>query len=159
MAMIGITLISFKGFDVQINARGDLLALLAAFTWACYSVLSKKISEFGYHSIQVTRKTFGFGILFMMPAMFVSDFNFGLERFNNSVNLFNIVFLGLGASALCFVSWNYAVKVLGAVKASIYIYLVPVITVIVSSVILNETITGKTITGKRFQRKEVLNYE
>lgn len=171
MAMTGIMLISFKGFDVQMNAKGDLLALLAAFTWACYSVLSKKISEFGYHSIQVTRKTFGYGILFMIPAMFVSDFNLDLERFNNSVNLINILFLGLGASALCFVSWNYAVKVLGAVKTSIYIYLVPVITVLVSSAILNEVITGKIITGivltviglfvseKRFLRKAVLNYE
>lgn len=171
MAMIGIMLISFKGFDIQINAKGDLLALLAALTWACYSVLSKKISEFGYHSIQVTRKTFGYGILFMIPAIFVFDFNLDLERFNNGVNLMNILFLGLGASALCFVTWNYAVKVLGAVKTSIYIYLVPVITVIVSAVILDEIITGKIIIGivltviglfiseKRFQREEVLYYE
>ena len=41
--------------------------------------------------------------------------------------LFNIVFLGLGASALCFVSWNFAVKILGAVNTSIYIYIQSVI--------------------------------
>lgn len=34
-----------------------------------------------------------------------------------------------------------AVKVLGAVKTSIYIYLVPVITVVTSTLILNEKVT------------------
>ena len=34
-----------------------------------------------------------------------------------------------------------AVKVLGAVKTSIYIYLVPVITVVTSALILNEKVT------------------
>jgi drug/metabolite transporter (DMT)-like permease len=55
--------------------------------------------------------------------------------------VFNIIYLGLGASALCFVTWNFAVKVLGAVKTSIYIYIVPVITVITSTLILHEKIT------------------
>ena len=55
--------------------------------------------------------------------------------------LFNIVFLGLGASALCFVTWNLAVRELGAVKASVYIYMVPVITVITSAIVLQEKIT------------------
>jgi drug/metabolite transporter (DMT)-like permease len=64
-----------------------------------------------------------------------------LGRFASPVYLFNIIYLGLGASALCFVTWNFAVKVLGAVKTSIYIYMVPVITVVTSSLILHEKIT------------------
>lgn len=64
-----------------------------------------------------------------------------------SVNLFNILFLGLGASALCFVTWNSAVKILGAVKTSVYIYMVPVITVVTSVIVLNETITGIAVFG------------
>lgn len=53
----------------------------------------------------------------------------------------------IGASALCFVTWNYAVKVLGAVKTSIYIYMVPVITVITSMLVLKETVTFLSLTG------------
>ena len=53
----------------------------------------------------------------------------------------------MGASALCFVTWNFAVKVLGAVKTSIYIYMVPVITVITSIVVLHETITALAAAG------------
>jgi len=67
------------------------------------------------------------------------------------VNLFNIIFLGLGASALCFVTWSFSVKILGAVKTSVYIYLVPVITLCISVAVLQEKITilsalGTTLT-------------
>ena len=61
--------------------------------------------------------------------------------------LFNIFYLGLGASALCFVTWNFAVKELGPVKTSAYIYMVPVITVLTSALILSEPLTLLTGTG------------
>lgn len=141
VAMIGICLISFHGAKMQINPIGDLLAVAAAAVWACYSVLTRKISEFGYHTIQTTRHVFAYGIVFMIPVLFLFDFHIGAERFANSVYLGNLIFLGLGASALCFVTWNMAVKILGAVKTSIYIYLVPVITVVTSALILREQIT------------------
>ena len=77
----------------------------------------------------------------MIPALFVSDFKLELTRFANPVYFLNILFLGLGASALCFVTWNYAVKRLGAVRTSIYIYLDPFITVAASVLILHEPFT------------------
>ena len=147
VAMIGIFLISFNGSKLELNPVGDLLALLAAFVWACYSILTKKISSYGYHTILTTRRVFFYGILFMIPTLFMFDFHLELSRFTNPVYLFNIIFLGIGASALCFVSWNLAVKVLGAVKTSIYIYMVPVITVVTSTLILHEQITALSIIG------------
>lgn len=147
VAMAGICLISFNGSSLQLNPAGDLLAVLAAFVWACYAVLSRKISSFGYNTIQSTRRVFGYGILFMIPALFLFDFRLDLVRFANPVYLFNIIFLGLGASALCFVTWNIAVKVLGAVKTSVYIYMVPVITVVTSVLVLKEQITFMAAAG------------
>lgn len=141
VAVIGICLISFNGTKIHLNPIGDLLAVAAAVVWACYSVLTRKISGFGYHTIQATRRIFAYGILFMIPALFLSSCRIGAERFANPVYLGNLIFLGLGASALCFVTWNMAVKILGAIKTSIYIYLVPVITVVTSALILKEKIT------------------
>ena len=147
VAMAGIALISFNGSTLQLNPVGDLLALLAAFLWACYSILTRKISSFGYNTILTTRRVFFYGILFMIPALFLFDFKLDLSRFVNMTYLLNILFLGLGASALCFVTWNFAVKLLGAVKTSIYIYLVPVITVAASVLILHEPFTWMTGMG------------
>lgn len=73
--------------------------------------------------------------------------NITLEPFMNWTNVLNFIFLGIGACALCFVTWNYAVRHLGTVKASVYIYGVPVITTITSALILNETITLTIICG------------
>lgn len=165
LAMAGICLISFWGAGVELNPLGDFLAVLAAFVWACYSVLTRKIGSYGYHTIQTTRRVFGYGILFMLPALRMLDFRLDLGRFSNPVYLFNIIFLGLGASALCFVTWNFAVGVLGAIKTSVYIYMVPVITVATSVLVLREKITaaagigtvltlsGLVISEFRFEKK------
>lgn len=141
VAMVGIALISFNGSKLELNPLGDLLAVLAALVWACYSILTRRIGSFGYNTILTTRRVFSYGIVFMIPALFLFDFNWELTRLVKPENLFNIIYLGLGASALCFVTWNFAVKVLGAVKTSVYIYMVPVITVVTSVIILHEKIT------------------
>lgn len=147
VAMAGIALISFNGAALQLNPVGDLLALLAALLWACYSILTRKISAYNYPTILTTRRIFFYGILFMVPALFFFDFRLDLFRFADPVCLLNILFLGLGASALCFVTWNFAVRSLGAVRTSTYIYMVPVITLIASVLILHEPFTWMTGAG------------
>lgn len=147
VSMAGIALISFNGSALELNPVGDVLALLAAFVWACYSILTRKISEYGYDTILTTRRIFFYGILLMVPALFLFDFRFGPERFADPAALMNLLFLGLGASALCFVTWNSAVKYLGAVRTSVYIYMVPVITVVTSFLILHEPFTWMTAAG------------
>lgn len=82
---------------MQINPIGDLLAVLAAVVWAIYYVLSRKISSYGYNVVQTTRRIFIYGILFMIPSLFVFDFRLQLARFVKVQNLINILFLGFGA--------------------------------------------------------------
>ncbi|WP_339320593.1 DMT family transporter [Paenibacillus sp. FSL R10-2734] len=148
IALSGIILIGLNGsFLLKLNPIGDLLAFIAPMVWAIYSVLMRKISGLQVHTIGATRKVFFYGILFMLPALFIFDFHLDLGRFKDTQNITNILFLGLGASALCFVTWNRAVGILGAVKTSVYIYIVPVVTVIASALILNEKITLATILG------------
>ena len=147
-AMVGIMLISFNGSsNFKLNPLGDILALLAALVWAVYSILTKRISDYGYSTIQVTRRTFMYGVTFMFLTLIPLGFKLDLGRFSNPIYLGNILFLGLGASALCFVTWNMAVKILGAVKTSIYIYIVPVVTVVTSIIVLHEQITLMAFIG------------
>jgi drug/metabolite transporter (DMT)-like permease len=148
VALAGIFLISFNGYTtLKLNPLGDILAVSAAIVWASYSILTKKISGFHYNTIQTTRRIFFYGLIFMIPALIILRFNPNIYLLIKPINLFNILFLGLGASALCFVTWNSAVKILGAVKTSVYIYIVPVITAVTSIIILQEKITGIAIFG------------
>lgn len=146
-AIVGICFMSFTGSELKLNLTGDLLAVAAAIVWAVYSILTKRISGYGYNTILTTRRVFCYGIIFMIPVLFIFDFDLELSRFANPLYLFNIVFLGLGASALCFVTWGLAVKKLGAVKTSVYIYLVPAVTVITSIIILREEINLMALIG------------
>lgn len=148
VAVAGIFLISFNGrILLKLNPLGDVLAVMAAAVWAVYSVLTKKISGFQYNTIQTTRRIFFYGLVFMIPSLIIFGFKPNMVMLIQPVNLFNILFLGLGASALCFVTWNSAVKILGAVKTSVYIYMIPLITVVTSVIVLGEKITGAAILG------------
>lgn len=139
--LCGICLISFNGKELELNPIGDILAVVAALVWAVYSLLTRKISSYGLNTIGTTRKIFTYGILFMLPFLFVFDFNLDVQKVIKPEYAINLIYLGLGASALCFVTWNYAVGVLGTVKTSVYIYIVPVITATSSVIALNEKIT------------------
>ncbi|MCM3781772.1 DMT family transporter [Neobacillus mesonae] len=148
IAFSGILIIGFNGsFLLKLNPLGDFLAFLAPIIWAVYSVLMRKISQRGYHTIGATRKVFFYGLLFMLPALFVFDVDLNLVKLTDPMNLTHLLYLGIGASALCFVTWNRAVGILGAVKTSVYIYLVPVITVIASALILKEPISWAMVIG------------
>lgn len=147
-AIIGISMISFGGQDgIQLNLKGDLLSVAAAAMWGVYAISARKISELGYPVIQATRRMFIYGIVFMLPMAFVSDVRLEPERFGDIKNLANLLYLGVGACAVCFVTWNYAVEILGAIKTSVYIYLIPVITIIMSVIILHERITVMAVCG------------
>lgn len=149
VAMTGILLIHAHGAQLQLNPTGDLLAFAAAFVWACYSILAKRIGEFGIPVILATRKIFFYGLLFIVLVLL----GLGVPmswRVPTMRNALNLLYLGIGASALCFVTWNYAVKRLGAMKTSVYIYIVPVITVITSMLILKESATIFSVLGTLF---------
>lgn len=148
IAMIGIFMIGYNSeANLKLNPLGDILAIIASIIWAAYSTLSKKIGSFGYDTVQATKIIFTYGLVFMLPAVCMMDFHPEMSAFLNAGNMVNILFLGLGASALCFVTWNFALKVLGSVKTSVYIYLVPVITTVSSAIILEEQITGMIVCG------------
>lgn len=64
VAMVGICLISFNGRELELNPIGDILAVAAALIWSLYSLLTRKISSYGYNTVQTTRRIFTYGIVF-----------------------------------------------------------------------------------------------
>ena len=126
---------------------GDLLCLLAAVCWGGYSVFLKKIETYGYDTLLVTRRIFLYGLVFLLPALPFTPVHFDVQALLKPVNLLNLLYLGLCASALCFVTWNVAVSRLGAVRTSVYIYLSPVVTIISSWLLLSDPILPMALLG------------
>ena len=147
-ALAGILCININsGAVLKLNPLGDLLALLAALIWAFYLILTRKISELGFDTTMSTRRIFGWGLLFMLPVLALSGTDMNPARLLVPVAAGNLLFLGLGASALCFGLWNFALKHLGPVRISQYIYLIPLITVITAMIILDEPLTFLAMIG------------
>lgn len=141
-AVGGIIVISYNGSQAfSLNPLGDVMALAAAFIWGIYSILTKKISDLGYNMIIATRKIFFYSLASMLLLVPVFRPSIDIHSYLNPVYAANFLFLGIGASALCYVTWNWATKILGAVKTSIYIYVIPVVAIVSSGLFLNERMT------------------
>lgn len=147
LALVGVALVVYNGsFVLKISPLGDFLTLLAALSWAFYSLIMKKMAN-RYRTTFITRKIFFYGVLTILPAFLFrpwqSEFSLLLEP---SV-LFNLLFLGVLASLACFVVWNMVLKQLGTVRASNYIYLNPLFTLVGSAVFLGEQLTIVALMG------------
>jgi drug/metabolite transporter (DMT)-like permease len=60
----------------------------------------------------------------------------------NLSNLSSILYLGLGASVICFLIWNKAIRNLGAGRTALFGNLIPVFSSIEAVFLLNEKITS-----------------
>ena len=147
LSIAGVFLIMFNGLSIHLNPLGDALAIIAAFTWSVYSILIKKLTNFGFSILYITKRTFSYGIIFMIPFLFFWGCDFGVQRFLNPVNVLNLLFLGCCASAMCFAFWSGAIKILGTIKSSAYIYLIPFITIVLATLILKEPVSQFLIAG------------
>lgn len=147
LSMAGISILSISRGTLHFAPLGDLLALLAAIIWAVYCILMRRMGTWGYPSLAVTRRIFFYGLLGMLPALPFLGFRWAPEHLTSQTVLFHLLFLGVGASALCFVSWNFALRVLGAVRTSIYIYMVPVVAVVTAALVLHERVTPLALLG------------
>ena len=147
LAVLGVFLVMGNGrFVVKVNPKGDFLALGAALLWAVYTILLKRVDS-GYHPIFVVRKTFFYGLITMLPLVMILPGSVKTVHSFGGPMIGNILFLGLAASALCFVLWNRAIRTLGAVRVTNYIYLVPLITMVTSVIVLHEPVTGFMVAG------------
>jgi len=146
VAIIGIGLILLDGVGFKLRLKGDLLAILAAAVFALYSV-ALKLAPKGYHYIVITRKSFFYGIILMLFYFLLSNKSFNYQALNITTVWLNIAFLGILSSGLAFILWQQGIERIGSIKASNYIYLVPLITAITGIITLNEKLTIKMIIG------------
>ncbi|HCO66362.1 MAG TPA: EamA family transporter [Dysgonomonas sp.] len=149
-AFAGVALVVFNGsFILEINPLGDFLTVLAAISWAFYGIILRNLNN-RYSTIFITRKVFFYGIITILPYIALKPDTIHLNLLNNPVIIANLIFLGFVASMLCYIMWNSAVKELGVVQTSNYIYLVPLVTLITSAIVIDEHITVIALIGSVF---------
>jgi drug/metabolite transporter (DMT)-like permease len=150
LALVGVALVIFNGrFILRLNPAGDLLALTAAVCWAVYSIVIKFVSG-RYSAVFITRKVFFYGLLTVLPVFAVEPWQFPLRGLLQPAVGLNLLFLGVVASFACFALWSLAIKRVGAISVSNYVYLNPLTTVVASALFLNEPMTWMAYAGSAF---------
>lgn len=147
VAMIGVGFVIYNGSNIlKINPLGDMLCIVAAVSWAIYTIIIKQLDS-KYSITFITRKVFLYGLICLLPMFIFEPLDFDIKVLIKPVVWGNLLFLGILASFVCFLVWNIIVKKLGAVQTSNYIYLSPLVTLVTAFMVLGETISMVAIIG------------
>ena len=145
VACMGMAIVVLNGhFVLHLSPLGDMLAFAACLCWAVYSLLIKRATD-RYSSLFITRKVFFYGLLTIIPYYILRPsettlFTIHYSLFTLPVVL-NLLFLGVVASMVCYLLWNWVIGKLGAVVATNWVYFNPITTICFAWWLLDEKIT------------------
>lgn len=147
-AFVGVVLVVLNGqLFLRLNPRGDMLALGASVTWACYSLLLRRVMS-RYGAGFITRKVFAYGLLTILPwLIWVHPLETDTAVLFRLPVMGNLLFLGLMASTGGYLVWNWVMNRLGAVRATNYVYFQSLLTMVAGSLVLHERITWMALLG------------
>ncbi|MEI9911087.1 MAG: DMT family transporter [Bacteroidota bacterium] len=120
-------------------SAGDLWSLTAAFCFAIYNTLVKK-KPASVSPINFLFVIFSIGTLLLLPFYFWEANRTPAVIWNTDLFL-AIIYLGIGASVICFWIWNIAISKLGAARTILFGNLIPIFGTIGSVIFLHEQFT------------------
>lgn len=141
MALLGVCCVIFNSsMEINVKPFGDLLAFLAAISWAIYTLILRPLNA-TYSAWFISRKTFFYGVVTALPLMAIEPTHTPLSIIFRPDVIINFCFLGLICSFLAYLLWALTIKRLGAVKGGNFLYFSPIVTLILSAIVLGEKIT------------------
>ena len=140
LALSGMVMVIFDGTSLNLSPKGDLLAFTAALSWAFYSQFMGQMTN-RYGTLFATRKVFFYGLLTILPYYLVFPGFPSMEVLFSRQVIWNLLFLSVVASMVCFLVWNWVIRQLGAVVATNWVYFNPITTILFAWWLLHEHIT------------------
>ena len=120
-------------------SSGDAWILLAAFCFAVYNTLVKK-KPASISPVNFLFTTFFLGTVLLLPFFFWEYGHSAPVDWNTDV-IVSVLYLGLGASVICFFIWNKAIGILGAGRTVLFGNLIPIFATIEAVITLHERFT------------------
>jgi drug/metabolite transporter (DMT)-like permease len=127
---------NFKNLLTLQFSSGDAWMLVAAFCFAVYNILVRK-KPVSISSLNFLFVSFLFGSVLLLP-FFVWEFNHADVLDWNTQLIGSILYLGIGASVICFYIWNISISILGAGRTALFGNLIPIFSSLEAVIILNE---------------------
>lgn len=125
---------------------GALLAAGGALSWSLYTLVNQSLPA-GLHRLSITRRTFFWGLLTMLPLCLCESAPWSWHALIAWPNLWRLLALGLVAGALCYAAWGQATVRLGNVRTSLFLYLIPIVGVLSAALLLGEPLGAPMLLG------------
>lgn len=145
LAMIGAWVVSTGGLRLDVNpatALGDGLVLLSSLAAALYFVYGAQLLQ-RYPALLVTAAAATLGALTLLPVALLA----GRGSVWTWQAVAAVIALGVGPGLLANLWWWETVEWLDASRAAIYIYLIPLLTMIFAVLLLGETVGPAQLGG------------
>lgn len=147
VAALGLLVLISQGSWASLRAlafnQGDLIMLLAVADWALYSLLLRRWAA---HLLPIPPLAL-LGVLMLLGVPLILPFYLyelaqGARFSLTPSNLAAIGYTAVFASLVAYLAWNHAIRVLGAAKAALSNYLMPVFTAVLAWLLLGEGLQG-----------------
>lgn len=150
LAAMGVLLVVTNGnlFSIlngRFGTTGDFLILISAVNWAVFSVLSRR----GLKTHPATRMMF---FVMTLGWIFTSVLFFSGKGITEITQLktngwLAVAFLGIFCSGLAYIAWYDALQALSTAQTGVFLYIEPLVAVVVAAIILGEPITWASLVG------------
>jgi drug/metabolite transporter (DMT)-like permease len=147
---VGVLLVVSDGNLASISigkfgAPGDILILISSINWAVFSALSRR----GLKKYSASLMIFYVMLLgwIFSSVLFIGGGNY-VEIAALSVNgWLGVLFLGVFCSGLAYIAWYDALQALSTAETGVFLYIEPLIAMVVAFLILGEPITVASVFG------------
>jgi drug/metabolite transporter (DMT)-like permease len=124
---------------------GDLLYVAGAGVWGTYTVLGRKVAE-RVPAVTAILLSSVLGLALLTPIVMAHDGAPHPSHWSERA-LLNVLYLGLGATALAFVTYYLAVRIMGVDRTAPGLGLVPVFGVLGAALFLGERLAPWHVAG------------
>jgi uncharacterized membrane protein len=147
VAFAGVVVVVALGSGQSLSlesAQGPVLVLGAAVSFALYNVILKPLLG-RYDLLALTAATSLIGSIAFLP--FVRGSTVDVVADPSPAVAAEILYLGVLATLLGYIGWNYGLRGLGPTRAVTYAYAIPPLAVVLGAVFLDEEITAWLAVG------------
>jgi drug/metabolite transporter (DMT)-like permease len=150
LAALGVALVITRGdlgafLHGKLGGMGDVLILLSAPNWAIFTILSRRGLK-TYPAALMMFYVMLFGWVFS-SVLFVGNQGWESLPLLALDGWLAVAFLGILCSGVAYIFWYDALKVLPVARVGTFLYIEPVVTVIVAAIVLGEEITLPAFLG------------